>query len=88
LSRSENVAVGGKHMEALWKIAAPASVVLTLATWLLFKYARATSPDPLGPADLTVVFAFWFCVTLVARWIWRHFLKKSPQSSSPEAPKP
>jgi hypothetical protein len=81
------VAVGGKRMEALWKIAAPAGVALTLATWLLFKYTRATSPDPLGPSDLTVVFAFWFCVTLVARWTWRHFLKKSPQSS-PEPPKP
>jgi hypothetical protein len=69
-------------MEALWKIAAPISVVLTLSTGLLFKYARATSPDPLGTAELTFVFAFWFCATLTVRWIWRRFAKKSPQGSS------
>jgi hypothetical protein len=74
-------------MEALWKIAAPISVGLTLATWLLFKYARATSLDPLGPAELTFVFAFWFAVTLLARWLWRLFAKKPAGGAPHETPK-
>jgi hypothetical protein len=75
-------------MEALWKIAAPISVALTLATWLLFKYAGATSSNPLGASELTFVFAFWFAVTLVVRWLWRLFARRSAGGSPHEAPKP
>ena len=73
-------------MKDLWRITAPASVVLTLATWLVFKYASATSPDPLGVAETTVVFAFWFAVTAGVRWLWRRFRKDPSGGSSHEVP--
>jgi len=75
-------------MEALWKIAAPVSVGLTLATWLFFKYATATSADSLGPSELTFVFAFWFALTLVVRWLWNVFAKKQTGGPPHETPRP
>jgi hypothetical protein len=74
-------------MEALWKIAAPASIVLTLATWLFFKYSWVTDSAPLNGAELTFVFAVWFVVTLAVRWMWRLFVKK-PAGGANETPKP
>jgi hypothetical protein len=74
-------------MEALWKIAAPTSIALTLATWLFFKYSAATDSAPLGVAELTFVFAVWFVATLAVRWLWRLFANKPAGGSSHEAPK-
>jgi uncharacterized membrane protein HdeD (DUF308 family) len=74
-------------MEALWKIAAPTSIALTLATWLFFKYSAATDSAPLGAAELTFFFAVWFVATLAVRWLWRFFANKRAGGSSHEAPK-
>jgi hypothetical protein len=76
------------QMETLWKIAAPVSIALTLATWLLFTYARATTSNPLGASELTFVFAFWFALTLVVRWLWRIFARRSAGGLPHEARKP
>jgi len=72
----------------LWKVAAPVSFVMTLATWLVFYYSSATGIDHLGPGETTFVFGFWFAVTIAVRWLWRHISKKQSGDSSHEIPKP
>jgi len=71
----------------LWKFAAPIALVLTVATWLFFAYSSTTT-DHLNAAQTTVVFAFWFVVTLSMRWVWRYVFKKSSGGSSHDIPKP
>jgi hypothetical protein len=75
-------------METLWKFAAIPSVVLTLATWLFFRYTNATENAPLTAAETTFVFAIWFAVTLTFRLIWKKFAKKTEGEASHEAPRP
>jgi hypothetical protein len=75
-------------MNDLWKVAAPVSFLMTLATWLLFYYAASTGNDHLGPSETTFVFGFWFAVAIAVRWLWRHIFKKPSGVSSHDIPKP
>jgi hypothetical protein len=58
-------------MSDLWKVAAPVSAVLTLATWLLFRYSDITSSIPLSKKETTFVFAFWFAIVAIVRLVSR-----------------
>lgn len=46
------------------------SFALTLATWLFFYYYRVTTLKPLSGPETTFVFAVWFAVAFVIRWLW------------------
>ena len=46
------------------------SFVLTLATWLFFYYYGVTTLKPLSGPETTFVFAVWFTIALVIRWLW------------------
>jgi hypothetical protein len=52
------------------RFALVASFVLTLATWLFFYYYRATTLKPLTGPETTFVFAVWFGVAFLVRWLW------------------
>jgi hypothetical protein len=63
-------------VKGLWKFSAPISVVLTLTTWLLFRYSRVTWGAPLTQAETTVVFGAWFAIVSLGHWVWRRCRKK------------
>jgi hypothetical protein len=75
-------------MKDLWRVLAPVSFILTLATWLVFYYSSVTRNDLLGPSETTFVFGFWFAVTIAVRWVWRRIFKKPPGDPSHDIPKP
>jgi len=56
-------------MSDLWKVAAPLSAVLTLATWLLFRYSVVSGQVPLSKAETTFIFAAWFGIVAAVRLI-------------------
>ena len=71
-------------MKNIWRIFAPISVILTLATWLFFAYSRATDASPLSASETTFVFAFWFAVTAGASSGWKCYRKNSKKRREQE----
>jgi hypothetical protein len=69
-------------MQGTWKIAAPISAVLTLATWIFFSYSPVTtSSEPLSASQTTFVFAFWFAIVAGLGWVLRRCRKNSKKDS-------
>lgn len=73
-------------MKQFWAFAVIPGVILTLATWLFFKYAAATSAAPLNVGETSVVFGGWLLLLWIVRSIWRRFSKKPAGDSPHEKP--
>jgi len=63
-------------MADVWKICAPISFLLTLATWLVFRNAMATTDASLDNSEIAFVFGFWFVTVFAFRWLVRRIRKQ------------
>lgn len=49
------------------------SAVLTLVTWLFFRYSSVAGAYPIGASGTTVIFAFWLILVGAILFAWRRF---------------